>query len=112
MNVVLIELTGPMRWLTFGLDAASAVLGMIGTYFMTKRFGLSFFSGAFFAILGVLFYFVGRGQAVRDFYTADAQDKSHIPESPADVAFGLNLLFVAFFAQLARIVLSFFFAKT
>ncbi len=92
-------------WL-MGLDVASALLGMVGTYFMSRRYAKNFFSGLFFAVVSFGLYLLLQGATARQFYAREALSKKDIPDSPADVAFGLNLLFVGFLAQLAKIVIS------
>jgi len=105
---------GPLAihlWMT-GLDALSAFLGMVGTYFMAKRFANSFLWGLFFALVGTFLYLLGKGEQVRKFYTGGQLGSKDIKDAAGDTALGLNLLFVAFLIQLARIFVSAFFDKT
>src|SRR5271170_4982939 len=95
-----------------GLDALSAILGMVGTYFMAKRYASGFLWGLLFAIVGTFLYLVGRGKQVRRFYTAGQLGNKDIEDAAGDVALGLNLLFVAFLFQLVRISISMFLEKT
>lgn len=100
------------RILGAGLDALSAVLGMLGTYFMARRYAPSFLSGIQFAILSAYRYLRGRGEQVRKFYVTEFMENRTIADSPADNAMGLNLLFLAFLLQLARIVVTFLLEKS
>jgi hypothetical protein len=95
-----------LHWWLTGLDAASALLGMVGTYFMSRRYAKNFFSGLFFAVVSLVLYLFFHGAEAREFYAREALSKKGIPDSPADVAFGLNLLFVGFLTQLAKIIIS------
>jgi hypothetical protein len=94
-----------------GLDAASAFLGMVGTYFMARRYASSFLWGMLFALVGTLLYIVGKGQKVRKFYTGGQLGSKDIKDAAGDAALGLNLLFLAFLIQLARIIVSAFFER-
>jgi len=98
------------RWLTV-LDVASASLGMVGTYFMSRRYAKKFFSGVLFALIGTLLYFICLGSKVREFYANESHSEEKIPEAAADAALGLNLLFIGFLAQLAKIVISALYGK-
>jgi hypothetical protein len=106
------HLPDSMTLLIAALDSLSAILGMAGTYFMSKRYAKTFFSGVLFALLGLLYYLGGKGDKVRKFYSAESRSNEEIKDSPADMAFGLSLLFAGFLVALARILLSTFFGKT
>jgi hypothetical protein len=98
-------------WLTF-LDAASALLGMLGTYFMSRRFAKKFFSGILFALIGTFLYLFGQGAKVRRFYANEALPGEEIKDAAADSGLGLNLLFIGFLAQLAKIAISWLYGKS
>jgi hypothetical protein len=95
-----------LHWGLIALDVFSAVLGMVGTYFMSRRYAKGFLSGLLFAVITFFLYVFFQGAKAREFYAREALSKKEIPDSPADVAFGLNLLFVGFLAQLAKIVIT------
>jgi len=111
MTTLLEQAPTTVRWWIAGLDALSAFFGMAGAYFMAKRYARSFVWGLLFAILGTLLYVVGKGDSVRKFYTAEAAANADISDAPGDMGFGLNLLFLGFLFQIARILVSTFVEK-
>jgi hypothetical protein len=88
------------------LDLLSAVLGMSGTYFMAKRYANNFVFGVLFAVVATIMYFFGGRATVRSYYAARQAGNQDVGDSAGDVGLGLNLLFVAFLAQLFKMFVS------
>jgi len=84
----------------FATDCASAVAGMFGTWLMSRRYAPRFWRGLLFAVFSPFLFLRGKGPRVRKFYETSVRVNDNVPESPADMALGLNLLFWAFFLQL------------
>ncbi len=90
--------------LSFILSFASAVLGMVGTCLMSRRYAPKFFHSMLDAAISPFLFLVGRGERVRKFFTARAKINWDVPESAADMALGMTLLFWAFFLQLVALL--------
>jgi hypothetical protein len=95
-----------LEWLSIALDLGSAVFGMLGTYYMAKRYANNFWSGMFFAVAALCMYARGKGKQVAAFYRSRDNANSDIKDIPSETALGLNLLFLAFFLQLAKIAVA------
>jgi hypothetical protein len=93
-------------WVAKGVSILSAIMGILGTYFMSLRYTTKFLSTLLFALLTPFMFLVGKGQQVRDFYGSRAQENSDVLNSGWDMALGLNLLVWAFFLQLLAIAIS------
>ncbi len=91
--------------LEFILSFASAVAGMLGTCLMSRRYAPRFLRSMLDAVLWPILYLVGRGERVREFLTARARINWDVPESAADMALGMTLLFWAFLLQLVALLL-------
>jgi len=90
------------------LDLASAIFGILGTYWMAKRYAPNLFSGIKFAFLSLKKYVEGLGSDVERFYIEEYRANEDVPELPGTTAMGLNFLFVAFVLQFLKIVLGIF----
>ena len=100
-----------LEWITTALDLLSATFGMVGTYYMAKKYASSFTSGIKFAFVALWFYITRRGAQVAKVYNSDYQGNRDIPDIPSDMALGLKHLFLAFFLQVAKIILPVIAAK-
>lgn len=89
--------------LVAAVDMVSAIFGIVGTYFMAKRYAPTFWSGLWIALLALGLRLIGRGENVDQMYNREAEANKDVPDFPADTAFGLNLLFLAFLLQLCKI---------
>ncbi len=90
--------------LGFTLSFASAVLGMLGTCLMSRRYAPRFLRSMLDAVMWPILYLVGRGERVRGFLTARARINWDVSESAADMALGMTLLFWAFLLQLVALL--------
>ena len=88
------------------LDVAAALLAIIGTYWMAKRYAPNMRSGVKFAFLALWKYAKGLGSEVEQFYIDEVRANKDVPELPGTTAMGLNFLFVAFFLQLVKIIVA------
>jgi hypothetical protein len=112
MMVAVPETHTTATWLVPLLDGISGLLGTAGAYFMSKRYAKTFVSGAVFAIVGLGKYICGKGESVRKFYSEESRANRDIKDPAPDMAFGLSLVFLAFFVQIARIIVSLLLGKT
>lgn len=86
-------------------EIVSAVLGIAGTYLMSRRYAPNFLRSLLYAAFWPFLCLIGKGQRARKFFTARAEINKDNPESAGDMALGLNLLFLAFLLQLAALVI-------
>lgn len=86
-----------------GLEFASAILGILGTCLMSRRYAPNLLRSMLYALAWPLLAVVGKGRLFRDFLAARASINWDVPDSAEDMALGLNLLFWAFFFQLLAI---------
>lgn len=100
------ELHVTLDWVCVALDLLAAILGSLGAYWMATRYASSFFSGIKFAFLSLYLYAKGEGLRVEESYLDDYRGNEDVPESPVHFALGMNLLFLTFVLQLAKILLS------
>lgn len=89
--------TGLVR---LSLDIASAVFGVFSAFLMSRRYASSFLLSLFFALVAPLFFVVGQGDHVREYYSRTISANRDVPLSAGQMALGFNLLFWAFFLQL------------
>ncbi len=88
----------------FVLNFASAVLGILGTCLMSRRYAPQILRGMLYAGSWPFLCLVGQGRRARRFFEVRARINWDVPESAADMALGLNLLFWAFFLQLVALL--------
>jgi hypothetical protein len=86
------------------VNAASAVLGMIGTWLMARRYAREPLRALLFAAL-LPFILIWRRGEVREFLKNKINLNADVPDSPIDMFLGLNLLFLAFVLQFVAIYL-------
>jgi hypothetical protein len=89
--------------LDFVLNFGSAVLGIIGTCLMSRRYAPQLLRSMLYAGAWPFLYLLGQGQRARKFFEVRARINWDLPESAVDMALGLNLLFWAFFLQLVAL---------
>lgn len=97
-----------LSWFTitaFALELISALLGIVGAALMSRRFAPHFFRSMLYAAAWPLLCLFGEGRRARAFFEAKAKINWNVPESAADMALGLNLLFWVFFLQLLALLL-------
>jgi hypothetical protein len=97
-----------LEWAGILLDVVSAFLGMLGAYWMARKYAPTFWTGFKFAFRSIGKYLSGSGSEVEDFYIQEVRENRDVPELPGSTAMGLNCVFLAFFFQLAKIVLAIF----
>lgn len=90
---------------SFLCELVSAVLGVAGTYKMSRRYAPVFWRSMGYAAGWPFLCLFGQGQRARDFFKARAEIHKDNPESAGDMALGLNLLFLAFLLQLAALAI-------
>ena len=88
----------------FIVDFASAVLGILGTCLMSRRYAPQLLRSMLYAGAWPFLCLVGQARRARRFFEARATINWDVPESAADMALGLNLLFWAFFLQLVALL--------
>lgn len=91
-------------WTIRVLSFTSAVLGILGTGLMARRYVPQIPRSMLYAAAWPLLCLLGQGQRSRAFFKARASVNWDLPESAADMALGLNLLIWAFFLQLVALV--------
>jgi H+/Cl- antiporter ClcA len=94
-------------WFVLILSLVGALAGILGTYFMARRYASTFLSGLMFAVGAIFLRAIGEKDKVRQFYAARLQAQSDFANTAADMSLGLMLLFWAFFLQLASTLVSF-----
>jgi len=87
------------------LEFASAIFGILGTALMSRRFAPQIFRSMLYAASWPILLVLGQGRRARDFFIAKAKISWDVPDSPADMTLGLNLLFWAFFLQFISLCL-------
>ena len=88
------------------LEVLSAVLGILGTCLMSQQYAPQLRRSVFYAAAWPFLALTGRAQRWHTFLGAKASVNWDVPQSAEKMAIGLNLLFWAFFCQLAAILLS------
>lgn len=86
------------------VGGAGALLGILGTCLMSRRYAPQLVRSMLYAVAWPLLCLLGKGQRARRFFEARARINWDVPESAADMALGLNLLFWAFFPQLVALL--------
>lgn len=94
-----------IKEIKFCFNLASAIFGIIGTWFMSRRYAEQFGRSVLFAFIVPFLYFVGLGARVRQFIDAKVSGNEDIPDSASQMALGLALLFWAFLLQIGSAVL-------
>ncbi len=72
---------------------------------MSRRYAEEFWQSVLYAFITPVLFLFGQGERVRAVMTEKIQGNRDVPDSPADMALGLYLLFWAFFLQLVGLVL-------
>gem|GEM_PF-6931595 len=93
---------------TFVLNFGSCVAGVLGTYFMSRRYAKTFLTFIFFAFADPLMRLLGRADQVDAFHALRMKGNRDVPDAVADMISGLNLLFWAFVAQMLSLLVSLF----
>jgi len=88
------------------LDIGSAVLGIWGTYLMSRRYTTSLLLFLVLALVTPVMFLLGRGQAVYDYYEKRTMANRDVPVAIGRMALGLGLLCWAFFFQLLNALTS------
>ena len=99
-NIATLLLISSSIW-GFAADLASAILGMVGTWLMARRYAPHFLRAILWALLAVFMY-----RKAREFFVTSAAINKNVPDSAADMVLGINLLFWAFFLQLVAKLLA------
>jgi hypothetical protein len=86
-------------------EYGSAILGLIGTVLMSRRFVPQVVRGIIYAAAWPFMALLFQGGRVRRFFTARATLSMDKPETAADMTMGINLLIWAFFLQLVSLIL-------
>jgi hypothetical protein len=86
-------------------EYGSAILGLIGTVLMSRRFVPHVTRGIIYAAAWPLMALFFQGERVRKYFIARAKLSMDKPETAADMTMGVNLLIWAFFLQLASLIL-------
>lgn len=94
-----------LKWAIIGLDIASAFFGALGSYCAARKYARSFWSGLVFAVISAGFWIFRQGEKVKEIYSKKVRANEDIPDAPSDMAVGLNMILLAFIAQLVKIVL-------
>lgn len=89
----------------FVVNMASAVFGMLGTWKISRRYATGFLRSIFFALSWPVFVIFLQGHRVRDYFTEKINANRDVSDSVVDMVVGVNLLFWAFFLQLAGIAI-------
>lgn len=89
-------------------EYGSAILGMLGAALMSRRYAPQILRSLIYALSWPILCILGQGQRARAFFIARAKINWDIPDSPADMSLGLNLLFWAFFLQLISLLMKTF----
>jgi hypothetical protein len=105
MTTHAIDWRAAMAAMGLGCEYASAVLGILGTALMSRRFAPQVLRSLVYAASWPILWVFGHGQRARRFFIAKAKINWDNPDSPADMTLGLNLLFWAFFVQLLSLFL-------
>ena len=90
-----------------GINVISAACGLLGTWFMSKRYARQPLLSVLVALTWPVFSMTRWGEHVRQFVTAEANANRDIEDSAADMAAGLSFLFWAFLIQLLALSLDF-----
>jgi hypothetical protein len=86
-------------------EYASAIFGILGTALMSRRCAPQIFRSMLYAASWPVLFILGQGRRARDFFIARARISWDVPDSPADMTLGLNLLLWAFFLQFISLFL-------
>jgi hypothetical protein len=89
----------------FVVNLASAVFGMLGTWMISRRYASEFLRSIFFALSWPILALFMQGHRVRDYFRRKIIANRDVTDSVVDMVVGVNLLFWAFFLQLAGIVI-------
>jgi hypothetical protein len=87
------------------LEIAGAAFGVLGTWLMSRRYAESFLQNVLLALSWPVLILFGQGNRIRKVVKARFDANRDLPESIVDMVLGLNLLFWAFFLQVAALVL-------
>jgi hypothetical protein len=87
-------------WIKFAVGIVSALLGLCGTWLMSRRYAKQFGRSLLFALLAPVFWLVGNGGGLRTFLAEKVKDNRELPDSITDMVLGLIFLFWSFFLQL------------
>ena len=82
------------------LEVASALLGISGTYLMSRRYTRSLVVFLFFTLVTPLMFIIGKGKEVHDYYHSRMLANKNVPIANSRMVVGLSLLAWAFFLQL------------
>jgi hypothetical protein len=86
-------------------EYASAVFGICGTFFMSRRIVPKFWRGMLFSLSYPLMVLFFQGHRVREYFVSRAALSSDVKDSLPDLTLGMNLLFWGFFLQLLSLLL-------
>jgi hypothetical protein len=89
----------------FLVNMGSAVFGMLGTWMISRRYATEFLRSIFFALSWPILVVLGQGHRVRDYFRGKINANRDVTDSVVDMVVGVNLLFWAFFLQLAGIII-------
>lgn len=85
------------------IEMASGLFGMLGTWFMSRRYAHELWRSLIYAATWPIFFLVGQGKRLQYAFKAKAGLNRDVPDSVADMVLGLNLLFWAFFLQMVAL---------
>ena len=89
----------------FIVNFVSAVLGLVGTWLMSRRYARQFGRSFLYALVSPVLLLLGRGGRLRGFVKGKINASRDLPDSVTDMVLGLMLLFWAFFLQLVGLIL-------
>jgi hypothetical protein len=94
-------------WVTlkFAIECASAVLGMTGTWLLSRRYADPFWQSVLYAIKWAVLAPTPWGKNTRKTIQDLVNMNRDVPDSIIDMVLGLNLIFWAFLLQLAALVM-------
>jgi hypothetical protein len=84
----------------------SALLGIYGSYLVTRRYVQTFIAAALIAFFAPFFSLFGKGQWINDYIRSNLRNNLDVPDSASDLVFGLSYLFWAFVGQLLVVLFS------
>lgn len=91
--------------LKFAVNLVAAMLGIAGTWLMSRRYARYFWRNVLYTILFPFLYILGQGKHARNFFTEKIRTNQDLPDSLSSMVLGIAFLFWAFFFQLIALFL-------
>jgi len=89
----------------FAVNLLAALLGIAGTWLMSRRYAQYFWRNVLYTILFPFFYVIGQCKHARNFFTEKIRTNQDLPDSLSSMVLGIAFLFWAFFFQLIALFL-------